>query len=239
VAGATTFYSALFGWEPDERPVGDGITYTMMRLDGRDVCGLSRMSDAMAASGAPPSWTSYVSVESADAAAARAESLGGTAMAPAFDVLDAGRMALLRDPQGAVFAVWEPRSHIGAGVVNEPGSLTLNQLNTSDTAGAARFYGELFGWEVSQVATEPTAYWGIHNAGALNGGMMALDPSAPAPPHWLPYFTAADLDEALFSIGASGGQVMLGPMTIESGQIAVARDPQGAYFALFAGRVDP
>jgi predicted enzyme related to lactoylglutathione lyase len=112
-------------------------------------------------------------------------------MLPAFDVLGAGRMALVRDPQGAIFALWEPRAHIGAGLVNDPGAMVLNQLNTSDPEGAASFYAELFGWRITQVASEPQAYWGIENGGSLNGGVMALPPGTPAPPHWLVYFTAA------------------------------------------------
>ena len=236
---AVAFYGALLGWEGEEMPAGPDATYWMLRVDGRYVSGMSAMPEEQLAAGAPPAWLSYVSVEDADATAARVGELGGAVMLPPFDVLDAGRMALVRDPQGAIFAVWQPRRHIGAELVNDPGAMVLNQLNTSDPEGAAEFYAALFGWAVSQVATEPQAYWGIMNGSALNGGIMALPPEAPAPPHWLVYFTSPDLDVAAETIGRLGGSVVFPPMAIQSGRILVARDPQGAYFALFEGEVDP
>jgi uncharacterized protein len=238
-AGAAAFYGALLGWEGEEVPAGPDASYWMMRVGGRDVAGMSAMREEQLAAGAPPAWLSYVTVEDADAAAARVAELGGAVMLPAFDVLDAGRMALVRDPQGAIFALWQPRAHIGAGLVNDPGAMVLNQLNTSDPEAAARFYEGLFGWAITQVAAEPQAYWGIQNGESLNGGMMALPPGTPSPPHWLVYFTAADLDAAAEVIAGEGGAVMVPVTVIQSGRILVARDPQGAYFGLFEGAVDP
>src|SRR4051794_8134845 len=174
-------------------PAGPGATYWVLRVGGRYVSGMSAMREEHLAAGAPPAWLSYVTVEEADATAARVGELGGAVTLPPFDVLDAGRMALLRDPQGAIFAIWQPRRHIGAELVNDPGAMVLNQLNTSDPERAAAFYAALFGWTVSQVASEPQAYWGIMNGPSLNGGIMALPPEAPAPPHWLVYFTSPDL----------------------------------------------
>jgi uncharacterized protein len=238
-AAAAAFYGALLGWEGEEVPAGPEATYWMMRVGGRDVAGMSAMREEQLAAGAPPAWLSYVTVRDADATAGRATELGGALMLPPFDVLDAGRMALVRDPQGAIFALWQPRAHIGAGLVNDPGAMVLNQLTTDDPEAAAGFYSDLFGWRITQVTTEPQAYWGIENGGSLNGGLMALPPGTPAPPHWLVYFTAADLDAAAEVIAHEGGAVVTPPMVIQSGRILVARDPQGAYFALFEGEVDP
>ncbi|CAN5165729.1 hypothetical protein BH24ACT1_BH24ACT1_10820 [soil metagenome] len=148
-------------------------------------------------------------------------------------------MALITDPTGAVFAAWQARDHPGAALVNEPGALVLNQLNTDDPETAQRFYTELFGWRVEFNGTEEQAYWGLYNGDALNGGMMALPPGAPAPPHWLVYFTVTGLDNAASRIADLGGRVLVAPMTFESGRILVATDPQGAAFALFEGNVDP
>jgi predicted enzyme related to lactoylglutathione lyase len=235
-AAAAAFYGALLGWEGEETPAGEAGTYWMMRVGGRDVAGMSAMREEQRASGAPPAWLSYVTVEAADATAGRAGELGGTVLMPAFDVLDAGRMALLLDPQGAVFAVWEPRAHIGAGLVNDPGAMVLNQLNTSDTEAAAAFYSALFGWEISVAVTDPQPYWRIENGGRLNGGMMTLPAGAP---YWLVYFTVADLDGAAETIAREGGQVVVPPMQVQGGRILVARDPAGAYFGLFEGEVHP
>jgi predicted enzyme related to lactoylglutathione lyase len=147
--------------------------------------------------------------------------------------MDAGRMAVLQDPAGAVFAVWQPKDSIGAQLVNDPGALTMNQLNTSDPQRAQDFYGGLFGWTFQKVAPGEPAFWRIENGGRLNGGMMRADP-----PQWLVYFTSTDLDASAAKIGELGGRVGTGPLPIPAGRFVVASDPQGAVFALFEGRVD-
>ena len=232
--GAKAFYGGLFGWEPEDVPVGGGSTYTMLRVDGKTVCALYRQQ----AEGAPPAWLSYVTVDDAEASAGYAGQLGGKIVSEPFDVMEAGRMAVLADPQGAVFAVWEPRENAGAELVNDPGAFCLNQLNTEDPEDAKRFYGELFGWRTEFAGKDEQDYWGIFNGDALNGGMMPL-PAEAGPPHWLVYFTTANLDRSVERIGELGGQVIVAPMAIESGRIAVAMDPQGAVFGLFEGEVDP
>src|SRR3954453_21209874 len=145
---AKAFYTALFGWTADDMPAGDGMIYSMMNLGDHVVAAISAQSEQQRAAGAPPAWNNYVTVESADDVAARAGALGGTAVTPAFDVLDAGRMAVLQDPQGAFFMVWEPRRMAGASLVNAPGALSWNELVTPAPAEAAAFYGELLGWTV-------------------------------------------------------------------------------------------
>ena len=164
--------------------------------------------------------------------------LGGAVHAGPFDVMDAGRMALVADPQGAVVALWRPGRHIGATVVNEPGAMSLNQLNTSDPEAATRFYGDLLGWDVVKQETGGPDYWGIYNDGALNGGMMELA-GAHAPPHWQVYFGAEDAAAAVARVGELGGGTFLAPTDVPGGRLAVVHDPQGAAFAFFAGRFDP
>ena len=233
-AGATAFYTGLFGWEPEDLPAGPG-TYTMLRQGGRDVAGLYER----AAAHGPPAWLSYVTVAGVDEATERARQAGATVVEEPFDVMTAGRMALLQDPTGAVVALWEPRDNIGAGVVNDPGAMCLNQLNTSDPGAAQSFYAAVFGWRFEFTGTDAQAYWGIYNGDALNGGMMPLPPGGGAPSHWLVYFTAVDIDQAVERVDRLGGRVVVGPLPIPAGRIAVAFDPQGAAFALFEGRVDP
>jgi len=233
---AKRFYGELLGWEYEDSPVGDGRVYTMISLGGDHVAALQQLS----APGQPPAWLSYVTVDDADAATDRATGLGGSAMMEPFDVMDAGRMALLADPQGAVFAIWQAKDHPGAGRVNDPGAMSLNQLNTSDVEGAREFYSGLFGWSFDDHSSEQSSYWAIRNAGSLNGGMMPLEQTGGgAPPHWFVYFTHADLDSAAQQIASSGGHVAAGPMPIEAGRILIASDPQAAFFGLFEGEVDP
>jgi uncharacterized protein len=237
-AGAKAFYGELFGWEAEDVPAGEAGTYTMLRLDGDEIGGLYEMEAGRREQGISPHWFSYVSVEDADASASRARELGGAVYGEPFDVDGDGREAVIEDPSGAVLGVWQPRAHIGARRVNDPGCLDLNQLNTSDPERAAGFYRELFGWEISQVVEDPP-YWGIYNNGSLNGGMMSMPADMQAAPsHWLVYFTAEDLDAAASRIGELGGTVMVPQTAISGGRILVARDPQGATFALFEGETD-
>lgn len=231
--GAKRFYTGLLGWEIDDRPIpGDGV-YTMLLRDGKDVAALFEGQEGM-----PTAWSSYVTVESADAAATRAGDLGGTPMGDPFDVMDAGRMAVIQDPTGAVVSVWEAHGSIGAQLVNGPGALSLNQLNTTDPETAQRFYEGLFGWRTEEVAGGDQPYWGIYNGDRLNGGMMRLPADAPAPPHWLVYFGSEDVDADAGSVGDAGGTVLVPPTDVPGGRFLAAQDPQGAVFGLFAGRFD-
>lgn len=236
--GAKAFYTGLFGWQPEDMPAGEGMVYTMLRLGDRDVAALSAQQPKQREQGVPPNWLNYVTVEDVDAVAQRAAQLGGTVLAGPFDVLDAGRMAVLADPAGAVLAAWEPRRHVGASLVNEPGAMTWNDLQTSDLEAASRFYSELFGWRVEEAEGSEGRYFSIFNGDALNGGMMGL-PAPGVPAHWQPYFAVADLDGARARVGELGGEVLMGPMEVPGGAFVAVRDPQGAVFSLFAGELEP
>src|SRR3712207_52110 len=196
-AGAKAFYGELFGWEAEDMPAGEAGTYTMLRLDGDDIGGLYEMDEGQRERGVPPYWFFYVSVDDADAIASRARELGGTVYGEAFDVLDAGRMAVIQDPTGAMLGAWQPRAHIGASRVNDPGCFTWNELQTRDPETAAHFYAGLFGWE-----TQPhedngkLAYVSIRNAEFSNGGIMPMtEQHGDAPPFWLTYFTVRRSEE--------------------------------------------
>jgi predicted enzyme related to lactoylglutathione lyase len=231
---AKRFYTELMGWEVDDRPIpGDGV-YTMLIKDGKEAAALSQ-----APPGVPPFWNSYVTVDSADESAARAKELGGAAVMEPFDVMEAGRMATLQDPTGAVFSVWQPGDSIGAQVVNVPGALTLTQLNTSDPAKATEFYTALFGWGSSLFEGGPEPYWALTLGDRNIAGLMQLPAEAAgAPSHWLIYFGSEDVAPAAGRIGELGGQVVIPPLEVPGGKIVVAQDPQGATFGLFSGEFD-
>jgi predicted enzyme related to lactoylglutathione lyase len=231
--GAKHFYTGLFGWEAEDLPLPDGGVYTFLRKAGKEVAALSAARE-----GQMTAWLSYITVDDADAVASRATELGATQLGEPFDVMEAGRMGLIQDPTGAVFAVWQPRENIGATLVNGHGALSLNQLNTSDPDQAREFYSQLFGWRVESVAGGDQPYWGLFNGERLNGGMMQLPPGAGAPSHWLVYFGIDDMDAAADQISESGGTVMVPKTEVPGGHFLVARDPQGAVFGLFAGRFD-
>ena len=231
--GAEAFYNGLFGWEHEDMPIPDGGVYRMLRQNGADVAGAGVTQE-----GQHPAWLSYVTTDDVDATARRAGELGASVMMEPFDVMESGRMALLQDPTGAVFALWQPIQHIGAGEVNGPGALTLNQLNTSDPERAAQFYSDLFGWRADQMEGGDDPYWGLYNGDRVNGGMMNLPGGGGMPSHWLVYFGTDDIDGAADRIGDLGGTIMIPTMEVPGGKILIAQDPQGAIFGLFAGRFD-
>jgi uncharacterized protein len=228
---AKAFYTALLGWDYDDQPVGDDAVYSMAARDGKQVAAL--YTDA----GQPPHWNSYVTVASADEAAARATESGGSVVAEPFEVMTFGRMAVLADPVGATLCLWEPREHIGAALVNAPGALTWNDLMTPDPDGAVSYYGALFGWTAEEI---PGAggYRVIRNGERSNGGIMPLAPDSGSPPSWLPYFGHEDVDRVVEAIGGLGGSVYNGPIQVPAGRFAVLGDPQGAAFAVLTGEYD-
>ncbi len=236
--GAKAFYSELFGWQAIDYPVGDGVVYSMMTLDGKNVAAISPQPAQQRDAGVPPTWNSYVTVQSADETQALAKELGATVHAPAFDVLDAGRMGVIQDPQGAYFLVWEPRSHIGASLVNVPGALVWNELASPDPEGSVAFYGGLFGWKGNAMEGSEPPYLVIDNAGHSNGGIRPLMPAEPQP-YWLAYFGVADLEAALARVEQLGGTRLAGPIDIGPGTFGFVQDPQGAVFALWMGEFDP
>jgi predicted enzyme related to lactoylglutathione lyase len=234
---AKAFYSGLFGWEADDRPVGDGIYYSMQQIDGKDVAAISPQPDAQREASVPPLWNSYITVESANDTAAKAGELGGNVHAAPFDVMDVGRMAVIADPQGAFFMVWEPKTNIGAQLVNVPGALCWNELYTSDLDAAKGFYNGLLGWDWQAFEDSPDPYFVIMNQGRANGGVRGLaEPGMP--PNWLVYFAVEDIDAGVAKVSELGGEAMMGPIDIGIAKVAIVRDPQGAVFALYAGQLE-
>lgn len=232
-AAAKKFYGALFDWKFHDDAAGAGV-YSQARKDGRAVGALYEMDRARREAGGPAAWTSYVTVDDANASCEQARAAGGSVIAEPFDAMDAGRMAVIAPPGGAVFALWQARSHHGAGLVNEPGSLCWNELNTRDPDGDRAFLTELFGWEFEESADPP--YITIKNGERLNGGIVDMRGKVPdeIPAFWNVYFAVADADESVRRAQAAGGTVFVGPVDIPSGRFAVLSDPQHAIFSIIA-----
>jgi uncharacterized protein len=234
---AVAFYSSLFGWDVNESPAGPNETYSMFQLADRAVGAACSLRPEQRDQHVPPHWGSYVAVASADDAAKRAQELGGQVLAPPFDVMDAGRMAVIQDPTGAVFMVWQGNQHAGAQVMNEAGSLCWTELTTTDTAAAEKFYTQLFGWTPKHAAAgSPMEYTEFSVGGTPGIGMMAKPADMPAhiPSYWMPYFQVADTDASASKAKALGANVMVPPQDIPgTGRFAIISDPQGAVFAVF------
>lgn len=238
--GAKSFYEGLFGWTHEDVPAGEAGTYTMFRLKDKHVAATSEQSEQERGQGIPPHWNSYVTVEDVDSGAAKADRLGGNVLVDPFDVMDAGRMAVAADPTGAVLAIWQPKAHIGAGLVNEPGALCWNELATNDVAKAKEFHSSLFGWSTEDF--DDGAYTVIRVGERSNGGIRPQgEQETGIPPFWLAYFAVSDCDESAAKASRFGGKALLEPMDVPvaEGRIAVIADPQGAAFGLFSGHLDP
>ena len=231
---AKQFYGSLFGWAANDFPMGPSELYTIFQLDGRDAAAGFTLNAEMRSRGVPPHWMLYVATASADESADKAAKAGGTVIAPPFDVMDFGRMAVLKDPTGAVFSVWQPKSHTGTRIGSVPGTLCWADLSTTDQAGASKFYQAVFGWEIAP-GQDASGYWHIKNGAEFIGGVPPAERRNPnVPPHWLLYFYVEDCDASAAKAKASGATIHMGPMTIEKvGRMAVVGDPQGAVFAVF------
>jgi predicted enzyme related to lactoylglutathione lyase len=230
------FYRSLFGWDVNEQPIGPTEIYSMFQLRGKEVAAAYTMRPEERQTGAPPHWNAYVTVPSADEAAKRAQELGGKVFAPPFDVMDAGRMAVLQDPTGAVFQVWEAKRSIGAKILDEPGALCWTELATRDTKTAEKFYTQLFGWTAKASAPGGMEYTEFSVQGKPGIGMMPMPAEVPAqvPAYWMPYFQVTDCDASASKAKELGAKLIVPPTDIPStGRFAVVSDPQGAVFAIF------
>ena len=248
---AVSFYGGLFGWNfVDVMPAGSGGKYFIARLRGRDVAAVGSQSE-----GGPPMpvWNTYVWVDSADEAASNVKAAGGRVLTEPFDVMNAGRMAVCADPEGAAFCLWQAKEHKGARIVNEPGSLNFNTLNTRDAEGAKSFYGSVFGWETLGLGdaamwrlpgygdflerSEPGLRQRMAETGAPEGFedvVAALNPIADdqgdVPAHWSVTFAVDDADATADRAAALGGKVVVPPFDAPWVRMTVITDPQGATF---------
>jgi predicted enzyme related to lactoylglutathione lyase len=235
--GAVAFYRGLFGWDLNEQPMGPGDTYSMFQMRGKPVGAAYTMRPEEKQGGAPPHWNSYVTVANVDESAKKAASLGGKILAPPFDVMDAGRMAVIQDPTGAVFQIWQKNRSIGAEILNEPGALCWTELTTTDPTAAEKFYTGLFGWTPKHSA--PSAgmeYTEFSVNGQPSIGMMPKPPHMPAhiPSYWMPYFQVENADASVAKAQSLGGKIMVPAQDIpNTGRFAIVTDPQNAMFAVF------
>jgi predicted enzyme related to lactoylglutathione lyase len=252
-AAALAFYGGLFGWEfEDAMPPGSPGSYFIARLRGGDVAAIGSQPE-----GGPTSavWNTYVWVDSADESSTNVTAAGGSVVTEPFDVMDAGRMAICMDPEGAAFCIWQAKQHKGAQIVNEPGSVNFNQLNTRDPERAKSFYGAVFGWETlglggsalmwrlpgygdflaqrdpelrKRMAETAAAPEGFEDVVATLSPIGDDQPETPA--HWSVTFAVDDADATATRAAELGGQVVVAPFDAPWVRMTVITDPQGATF---------
>lgn len=233
---AKKFYGELFGWAPNDMPMGPGDFYTIFHLGGRQVSAAYTQRGDEREQGIPPHWNLYVATESADASAKRAGELGAKVLAEPFDVFDAGRMAVIQDPTGAVFCLWEAKSHVGSRIGGVDGTLCVADLMTRDQEKASAFYEKLFGWRIAKEDEEPEhRYYHIFNGEEFIGGIPPAGWTAKGvPPHWQIYLQVADCDASAAKAKQLGARIYMPPMKVEDvGRMSVMADAQGASFAIF------
>lgn len=232
IDAAVKLYPDLFGWEVQEQPLPDNGVYYLFAKNGKPVAGGSTQMDQEKQMGVPPHWNMYVAVEDAEQTAKKAESLGGTILAPAFDVMELGRMAVFADPTGAVLSVWEAKQMDGAGLLREDGAMSWNETMTTDTTKAIDFYTQLFDW-TTEPFPGPQDYTVFKKGDAQVAGIMKVQ-SPDQPSAWMLHFQSSEVDQVAKKVADAGGQVMMQPEDMPSvGRVAVMGDPQGAFFGSF------
>jgi uncharacterized protein len=249
---AVDFYRGVFGWDfEDVMPPDSPGKYFIARIRGRSVAAVGSIPEQ-----APQMamWNTYIWVDSADETAAKVRDAGGQVVMEPFDVMDAGRMAVFTDPEGAMFCVWQAKQNKGAQIVNEHGSLNFNGLNTRDPEKAKSFYGSVFGWQTLDVGggaemwTQPG--YGDHlekdnpdlrkqvaEAGGPPGFEDVVasinpitDDQPDTPAHWSVTFGVDDADAIAEKTTELGGTVVAPPFDAPWVRMTVLSDPQGATF---------
>jgi predicted enzyme related to lactoylglutathione lyase len=233
--GAKKFYAPLLGWTFTDMPMGPEAAYTIFSKNGKQCAALYTLQPEQRKQGVPPNWGTYVSVTNADETAKKAKELGGKVLVEPVDVMGTlGRLTVLQDPTGAVFSAWQPKDHIGAGILDEPGALCWTELMTPDPDTAKRFYSTLIGWKAEDMPMGPMVYTLFKRTDDSNaGGLMKMpDELKGVPAHWLGYFQVENIRDDAARATKLGGQVMKAPTEIPGvGWFAILKDPQGAVFA--------
>jgi hypothetical protein len=232
-SAAKRFYGQLLGWTAQDNPMGPDEVYTMFQLDGRHTGAVYTLPAKLSALGVPPHWNVYFATPDVDQSVVRVSELGGTLVQPPFDVMDAGRMAICKDPGGAMFSLWQARRHHGVAALNENNAVCWSELLTWELAKVSEFYSGLFGWKTKSSGNMPT-YLEFSAGAQPRGGLMQMEEEFQGmPSQWGIYFMVADCDAAAAKARELGATVRHGPFSAPGvGRMAMLADPQGAGFSI-------
>jgi predicted enzyme related to lactoylglutathione lyase len=234
MGAAEKFYGELFNWQSKREPAGEGQFYSMQYLKEKSVAGIYEQRKEQAEQGIPPNWVTYITVEDVDSSAAKAKNLGGTVIAEPFDVFDNGRMAVLQDPEGAFFSLWQPNKHIGAALVNEPGTLIWNELVADDPEKLSPFYASLLEIEMKDMEGMPEYKLFTVEGNSVAGIFKKTEQLQGLPSHWSIYFAVEDCDATVEKTISLGGEIVKPAADTPMGRFAVLKDPQGAVFQVIS-----
>jgi predicted enzyme related to lactoylglutathione lyase len=235
IAAAAAFYGKVAGLKTEKAAFDPN--YTTWKAGGRDMGGLMTLPDEARAGGTPPMWVSYIGTPDADATARQCEALGGKVAKGPWNIGDGGRIAILQDPQGAIFSIYANPKANGAPPAPQLGSASWHELVTTDIDAALDFYRQLFGWSLmSDMDMGPQGVYrmfGPERSKEAFGGMYVKPPQQPGPPAWLPYIKVANVKTATATAKSLGAKIMHGPAEVPGGGwISMGTDPQGVMFAL-------
>jgi uncharacterized protein len=235
-AAAAAFYGPILGWDFQKIPIGEEEPYYVALRGGDTAAGLYALTPAQRQRGIGPHWIPYVCVDDADAAAVRAEHAGGRVLLEPTDIGTRARVAVLRDPAGASFAVWQAEDHPGAGATDGPGAAARLELCTRDERAATEFYGDVFGWRPQPAEAGGPCYATFFAGREPVAGMLQMDADwGPCPSHWHVYFIVKDLAEALERARGAGARLVGDPVEAPGvARFALIEDPQGAQCSLIA-----
>jgi uncharacterized protein len=232
LAAARSFYGGLFGWTFEDLPLPQG-SYTVAKINGKQVGGLTPLPEALVRAGTAPSWGSYIGVDDVQASSEAAARHGGQLLLGP-RALGPGTFSVIADPTGAVILLWHTTQPIGTFLYGEPGSCTWNELVSTNPDVAQRYYAQLFGWKAAPQQTSGQPYTLFKSGGAPVGGLMAQPPDMKGlPSRWVCYFAVNDPDVAFTRALRSGARVIM-PMSDlpQMGRFGWLADPQGALFAI-------
>lgn len=230
MAATQEFYRALFGWEfrPGPQHLGP---YVRALLKNHEVAGIGQLPPDRHL---PIAWTPYLASDDVDATTEAVRSCGGTVGVGPLDAGEAGRLAIVCDPMGAVFGVWQAADHLGTGLAGHPGTPVWNELLTYDTESVAKFYQTVFGYEEEPVVSADFDYVTLHIEGRPVAGIHGVGHALPRDrgPHWMTYFQVADVGVATGRVTELGGHVVRPACHTALGPMVTVADPEGATFSV-------
>ncbi|WP_282115453.1 VOC family protein [Pseudoalteromonas arctica] len=236
-----TFYTSLFDWGYDDQPIGEDIYYTMLQKQGGDIAAMYEMPKEQISEGIPSHWLAYIAVDNVDDCALKAKELGAEVIAGPHDVMNAGRMLMLKDPVGATVALWQGNEHKGCKHLGELNTPYWHELATRNSKVSRDFYCALLGWESEIKPMEGMNYTLFLVGGQPIAGMLEMTSDWPEdiPAHWMIYFSVESCDTAVNKAASLGGQVCVPATDIpDVGRFSVICDPQGAVFSVIESVID-
>ncbi len=234
VEGAIEFYTQLFGWTYEQAGPESGGYGTFFR-DGRQAAGIGPATDQTRGT----SWTTYLSTEDAQATAEKVRAAGGQIVQEPTPVMELGTFAVVKDPSGAYFNLWQAGKQEGLQTVPEHGAFNWAELMTEDAETAKAFYHNVFGLTTSEMPAGDGGTYILLEAGEESvAGMMQNRPEwGPMASHWSVYFAVDDVD-AIADRAIELGGTEMARQDSPAGRFAQLRDPQGGSFGVIANDPD-